>query len=101
VKRGQAALRLKRGHETARTHPWIFKGDVADVSEVEPGSAVTVIDSAGHFVGRGLYNPRPALCCRILSAASITRAPPSAAASSPGPTSRSTSPSSDAASRAP
>ena len=63
----QPALRLKRGHETARTHPWIFKGDVADASDVEPGSAITVVDAAGRFVGRGFYNPRPALCCRILT----------------------------------
>ena len=63
----QPALRLKRGHEAARTHPWIFKGDVADVSDVEPGSAITVVDAAGRFVGRGFYNPRPALCCRILT----------------------------------
>jgi 23S rRNA (cytosine1962-C5)-methyltransferase len=69
VKRGGPALRLKRGHETtARSHhPWIFKGDVAEVSEAEPGSEVTVFDSTGRFVGRGLYNPRPALCCRILT----------------------------------
>jgi len=63
----QPALRLKRGHETARTHPWIFKGDVADASDVEPGSAITVVDAGGRFVGRGFYNPRPALCCRILT----------------------------------
>jgi len=63
----QPALRLKRGHEAARTHPWIFKGDVADASDVEPGSAITVVDAAGRFVGRGFYNPRPALCCRILT----------------------------------
>ena len=62
-----AVLRLKRGRERARTHPWIFKGEVADVSDVEPGATVTVIDSAGKFVGRGHYNPRPALCCRILT----------------------------------
>jgi 23S rRNA (cytosine1962-C5)-methyltransferase len=61
------ALRLKRGHEAARTHPWIFKGDVADVSDVDAGSAITVVDADGRFVGRGLYNPRPALCCRILT----------------------------------
>ena len=67
MKRGQPALRLKRGHEAARTHPWIFKGDVADVSDVEPGSAVAVVDAGGSFVGRGFYNPRPALCCRILT----------------------------------
>jgi len=67
VKRGQPALRLKRGREAPHTHPWIFKGDVADVSEVEPGAAVTVIDAASRFVGRGFYNPRPVLCCRILT----------------------------------
>jgi 23S rRNA (cytosine1962-C5)-methyltransferase len=65
-----AVLRLKRGREQrARTHPWIFKGEVADVSDVEPGAVVTVVDSAGRFVGRGHYNPRPALCCRILTRA--------------------------------
>src|SRR5262245_52103925 len=62
-----AVLRLKRGRERARVHPWIFKGDVADVGAVEPGDAVTVIDSTGRFVGRGLFNPRPALCCRIFT----------------------------------
>src|SRR2546426_6138936 len=67
MKRGLPALRLKRGREAARSHPWIFKGDVADVSDVEPGTAVTVVDSAGRFVGRGFYNPRPTLCCRVLT----------------------------------
>jgi 23S rRNA (cytosine1962-C5)-methyltransferase len=60
-------LRLKRGRDRPRTHPWIFKGDVADVAAVEAGEAVTVIDAAGRFVGRGFFNPRPALCCRILT----------------------------------
>ena len=63
-----AVLRLKRGREVrARTHPWIFKGDVADVSTVEPGDVVTVVDAGRRFVGRGFYNPRPALCCRIVT----------------------------------
>ena len=63
-----AVVRLKRGHEQrVRTHPWIFKGDVADVADVTPGDVVTVRDAGGRFVGRGLFNPRPALCCRILT----------------------------------
>jgi 23S rRNA (cytosine1962-C5)-methyltransferase len=62
-----AVLRLKRGHDRARVHPWIFKGDVADVAGAGPGAAVTVIDSAGRFIGRGLFNPRPGLCCRIVT----------------------------------
>src|SRR2546426_4197036 len=60
-------LRLKRGRERARSHPWIFNGDVADVSAVEPGAAVTVVDAAGGFVGRGGYKPRPRLCCRLFT----------------------------------
>jgi len=48
-------------------HPWIFKGEVADASAVEPGAEVTVVDATGRFVGRGYYNPRPGLCCRILT----------------------------------
>jgi 23S rRNA (cytosine1962-C5)-methyltransferase len=61
-------LRLKRGRDQrARVHPWVFKADVADVGDVEPGAAVTVVDAGGRFVGRGFFNPRPALCCRILT----------------------------------
>src|SRR2546428_10540740 len=55
-------LRLKRGRERARSHPWIFKGDVADVSAVEPGAAVTVVDAAGGLVGRGGHKPPPRAC---------------------------------------
>ncbi len=63
-----AVVRLKRGREQkARVHPWIFKGDVADASDVAPGSIVTVVDAGGRFVGRGFFNPRPALCCRIVT----------------------------------
>jgi len=59
---------LKKGRDQrARTHPWIFKGDVADVSDVTAGDPVTVLDAGGRFVGRGLFNPRPALCCRIFT----------------------------------
>lgn len=60
-------LRLKKGRERCLTHPWVFKGDVGDVSDVAPGDEVRVIDAAGRFVGRGLYNPRPSLCCRIVT----------------------------------
>jgi 23S rRNA (cytosine1962-C5)-methyltransferase len=68
VPKKTAVLRLKKGHDQrARTHPWIFKWDVADVSDVAPGDAVTILDSGGRFVGRGLFNPRPALCCRIFT----------------------------------
>jgi 23S rRNA (cytosine1962-C5)-methyltransferase len=62
-----AVLRLKRGRDRAHLHPWIFKGDVADVGDVEPGDVVTIVDATGRFVGRGFFNPKPALCCRVLT----------------------------------
>lgn len=64
-----AVLRLKRGHDRPLVHPWIFKGDVADVTNSPPGSVVTVIDAAGRFIGRAHFNPKPALCARILTRA--------------------------------
>jgi 23S rRNA (cytosine1962-C5)-methyltransferase len=64
----RGVLRLKRGRERrGRVHPWIFKGDVADASDVEPGDVVTIVDGGGRFVGRGFFNPKPALCCRIVT----------------------------------
>jgi 23S rRNA (cytosine1962-C5)-methyltransferase len=106
----RAVLRLKRGHDRARAHPWVFKGDVADVGDVAPGGVVTVVDAAGRFLGQGHFNPRPALCCRIvtrtdepvdgafyrrrleaalaLRAAPATGAAPSADAAEEGPASR-------------
>ncbi len=68
----EGVLRVKRGRERVWTHPWVFKGDVADVSDVPPGSVVAVVDPSGRFVGRGCFNPGPALCCRILTWADET-----------------------------
>ncbi len=63
-----AVVRLKRGREQrARVHPWIFKGDVADAGDVAPGGVVTGVDAGGRFVGRGFFNPQPALCCRVVT----------------------------------
>ena len=40
---------------------------MADVADVTPGETVTIRDAGGRFVARGVFNPRPALCCRILT----------------------------------
>ncbi len=65
-----AKLILKRGRD-ARVkggHPWIYRGEVAEVvGDWRAGEAVSVLDSQGRFVGRGFYNPRPSLVCRLLT----------------------------------
>jgi len=65
-----ARLVLKRG-EDARLragHPWIYRSQIADLKGFSrAGEAVEVLDAAGHYLGQGFYNPRPSLCCRLLT----------------------------------
>jgi 23S rRNA (cytosine1962-C5)-methyltransferase len=65
-----ARLILKRG-EDARLragHPWIYRSQIADLKGFSrAGEAVEVMDAAGHYLGQGFYNPRPSLCCRLLT----------------------------------
>ena len=65
-----ARLVLKRGAEAGLRagHPWIYRTQVADLRGFsKAGDAVEVLDAGGRFVGRGFYNPRPSLCCRLLT----------------------------------
>src|SRR5215510_13514334 len=65
-----ARLVLKRGAEARLRagHPWIYRTQIADLQGFsKAGEAVEVVDAGGHFVGRGFYNPRPSLCCRLLT----------------------------------
>ena len=63
-------LVLKRGAE-ARVragHPWIYRTQVAELKGAWTArEAVEVVDWAGRLLGRGFYNPRPSLCCRLLT----------------------------------
>src|SRR5215472_12781908 len=52
----------------AAGHPWIYRGEIADLKgRWTPGDAVDVLDAGGHWRGRGFYNPRPSLACRVLT----------------------------------
>jgi len=65
-----AKLILQRGREgrVLAGHPWIYRGQVAEiVGDWRADEAITVLDSDGQLVGRGFYNPRPSLCCRLLT----------------------------------
>ena len=65
-----ATLVLKKGMERRLRagHPWIYRGEIADLrGRWAAGDAVEVLDAGGRFLGRGFYNPRPALACRLLT----------------------------------
>src|SRR6266545_2736846 len=65
-----ARLVLKRGAEQRVNagHPWIYRTQVADLKGFsEAGLPVEVLDAGGRYLGQGFYNPRPSLCCRLLT----------------------------------
>jgi 23S rRNA (cytosine1962-C5)-methyltransferase len=67
---GTAKLVLKRGADRRirAGHPWIYRGEIADLrGSWSAGRAVDVVDTTGRFLGRGFYNPRPSLACRLLT----------------------------------
>ena len=49
-------------------HPWIYRADVARLDGTwRAEEAVTVVDANGRVLGRGFYNPRPQIVCRLLT----------------------------------
>jgi 23S rRNA (cytosine1962-C5)-methyltransferase len=65
-----ARLILKRGADARirAGHPWIYRTQIADLKGFsQAGEAVEVLDAGGRFLGQGFYNPRPSLCCRLLT----------------------------------
>jgi 23S rRNA (cytosine1962-C5)-methyltransferase len=60
-----------RPHREARIrggHPWIYRADVARLDGAwRDDEAVTVAAADGRVLGRGFYNPRPQIVCRLLT----------------------------------
>ena len=65
-----ATLILRRGAERRirAGHPWIYRGEVADLKGAwSAAAAIDVTDSTGRYLGRGFYSPRSTLVCRLLT----------------------------------
>ena len=65
-----ARLILQKGREgrALAGHPWIYRDEIARVEGAwTPDEAVAVHARDGTFIGRGFYNPKPAIACRILT----------------------------------
>src|SRR5262245_16994279 len=60
-----------RPHRDARIrggHPWIYRSDVARLDGMwRDDEALTVCDADGVVLGRGFYNPRPQIVCRLVT----------------------------------
>lgn len=48
-------------------HLWIYRGDVADATGVEPGAVVRVVDRKQRFWGQALYSSQSQIALRLLT----------------------------------
>ena len=65
-----ARLILHKGREgrILAGHPWIYRNEIARADGAwTPDEAVAIQTRDGSFVGRGFYNPRTVIACRILT----------------------------------
>jgi 23S rRNA (cytosine1962-C5)-methyltransferase len=65
-----ARLILRPQHERRLLggHPWIYRAEVERLEGTwRADEAVVVCDAAGRVLGRGFYNPRPQIVCRLLT----------------------------------
>jgi 23S rRNA (cytosine1962-C5)-methyltransferase len=61
-------LRPRREVRLLAGHLWVYRADVARLEGAwHPTEAVTVTDAGGRVLGRGFYNPRPQIVCRLLT----------------------------------
>jgi len=64
----KARLIPGRPREERRLHPWIYRGEIAEITgNPAPGDVLDVVDARGRFVGRGYWNPSSQIAIRILS----------------------------------
>ena len=62
VRDARRATRIRGGH------PWIYRTDVARPRRrLADAEAVTVLAADGRLLGRGFYNPRPSIVCRLVT----------------------------------
>jgi 23S rRNA (cytosine1962-C5)-methyltransferase len=62
VLRPQREARIRGGH------PWVYRADVARLDGAwRDDEAVTVCAADGRVLGRGFYNPRPQIVCRLVT----------------------------------
>lgn len=56
-------------------HPWVYRSDITDATEVPPGALVRVKDHRGKFLGSALYSSSSQIAIRMISHGSVDDLP--------------------------
>src|SRR5438270_5823049 len=64
---GQANISKRAAKRIRNRHLWVYKSDVRESREVDPGAIVAVVDEANNFVGQAFYSDRSEIAVRFLT----------------------------------
>lgn len=56
-------------------HPWVYRSDIDDATDVPPGAVVRVLDQRGKFLGTALYSSSSQIAIRMISHGSVSDLP--------------------------
>ena len=69
AKHGEPSVKIStRGAARLQArHPWVYRSDIVEASEIAPGSVVRVRDERGKFLGTALYSSSSQIAIRMIS----------------------------------
>ncbi len=64
---GQVVIRKRGADRLRRGHLWVYRSDVLDDTQVQPGDVVTVREERGTMVGKAFFSSRSQIALRLLT----------------------------------
>ena len=64
---GQVVIRKRGADRLRRGHLWVYRSDVLDDTQVQPGDVVTVREERGTLVGKAFFSSRSQIALRLLT----------------------------------
>jgi 23S rRNA (cytosine1962-C5)-methyltransferase len=69
---GQVVIRKRGSDRIRRGHLWVYRSDVSDSKQAQPGDIVTVLDQWGGVVGKAFFSSKSQIALRFLSRGDVT-----------------------------
>ena len=69
---GQVVIRKRGSDRIRRGHLWVYRSDVSDSRQAQPGDIVTVLDQWGGVVGKAFFSSKSQIALRFLSRGDVT-----------------------------
>src|SRR6267143_4136004 len=68
---GQVVIRKRGADRIRRGHLWVYKTDIINTKDTQPGSIVAIRDERGTVYGKAFFSSKSQISLRLLSRAAI------------------------------